>query len=151
MLEPIWKRKGFKSKAEYEDNLTKEKKGIYLTYDEYLAEQKGFKSLDDYLEHTAKQKGFASRADYEERIAKHKGFNSYSEYLEHLAKEKGFKSYSEYQEYLASHRSCEFLQEKIKENIKNMDPDSITSKMTVENLRNFTGCNINLKKKKKTD
>jgi hypothetical protein len=150
MLEPIWKRKGFESKAEYETNKTKKKQGIYTSMEELLAEEKGFKSLRAYQEHMAKQKGFKSLDDYQERVAKHKGFKSYAEYLEHLAKQKGFKSHSEYQKHLenlASRDPCELVNEIIDRNKKYVDPESLFQNLTSEQLKRITSCDPKKRKK----
>ncbi len=97
-------------------------------------------------EPTWKKQGFKSYHEYREHLAKQKGFKSLREYQEHLARQKGFKSISEYKEHLKQKEACKFLQKKVNENL---DPDSLFAKANVEFLRNITGCEIPLEKKKK--
>ena len=49
---------------------------------------------------------------------------------------------------MKSQETLEFLQERIKENFENMDPESILAKVDIESFKRF--CGINLKKKNRS-
>ncbi len=167
------KQKGFESEAERRKSAI-EKSGFssFAEYQDHLAQKKGFKSYVKYQEHRVKKRGFKSLYDYYEWLARRAGYESYSDYytqmrLERNARQKGFESHQAYQEHLnkieksirltrediSKKKVCEFLQEKIAENV---DPRSLFAKGNIDFLIKITECpqlklpqKISLKKKKK--
>ena len=150
-------QQGFESEADRRKSAA-EKAGFesYTEYQENWARKKGFKSFIQYQEHQIKKRGFKSKYEYLDFLARRGGQGSYTEHymqsrLERIARLKGFGSHKEYQEHLANieesirlkkeyiskKKACEFLQEKIAENV---DPRSLFAKSNIDFLRKITEC-----------
>lgn len=150
-------QQGFESEADRRKSAA-EKAGFesYTEYQEHWAKMKGFESFIQYQEHQIKRRGFKSKYEYYDFLARRVGKGSYTERyaqlrLERIARLKGFESHKAYQEHLSDieksirlkkedinkKTACEFLQEKI---VENVDPQSLFAKGNIDFLRKITAC-----------
>lgn len=68
----------------------------YNNYQEYCAQQRGFKNLTEYNIYIAQQNGFETLAEYQDSLYKAKGYKSRYEYNQEQLQARGFAKYSDY-------------------------------------------------------